>query len=42
MKGFIYRMSKHQGPTAQHGELYSVSCDVIMEKRIFKEYQKTL
>ena len=23
----IYRMDKEQGPTVQHGELYSISCD---------------
>ena len=23
----IYKMDKHQGPTVQHRELYSLSCD---------------
>ena len=23
----IYRMDKHQGPTGQHRELYSISCN---------------
>ena len=27
MQTVIYRMNKQQGPTVQHRELYSVSCD---------------
>ena len=27
MQTIIYRMNKKQGPTVQHRELYSISCD---------------
>ena len=27
MQAIIYRMEKQQGPTVQHRELYSISCD---------------
>ena len=27
MQTSIYRMDKQQGPTAEHRELYSISCD---------------
>ena len=27
MQTVIYRMGKQQGPTVQHRELYSISCD---------------
>ena len=27
MQAFIYRMDKQRGPTVQHRELYSISCD---------------
>ena len=30
----IYRMDKQQGPTVQHKELYSISCDKPQWKRI--------
>ena len=33
----LYRMDKQQGPTVQHRELYSISCDkTIMEKTMKK------
>ena len=34
MQTIIYRMDKQQGPTVQHRELYSVSCDKPQWKRI--------
>ena len=36
MQTIIYRMDKQQGPTVQHRELYSISCD----KTQLKEYKK--
>ena len=27
MQTIVYRMDKQQGPTVQHRELYSISCD---------------
>ena len=30
----IYKIDNQQGPTVQHRELYSVSCDNLYEKRI--------
>ena len=29
MQTIIFRMDKQQGPTVEHGELYSVSCDKL-------------
>ena len=34
MQTIIYRMDKQQGPTVQHRELYSISCDKPEWKRI--------
>ena len=34
MQTMIYRMDKQQGPTVQHRELYSISCDKQYWKRI--------
>ena len=34
---YIYRMDKHQGPTLQHRELHSISCDKLWWKRISKK-----
>ena len=34
MQTVIYRMDKQQGPTVQHRELYSMSCDKPQWKRI--------
>ena len=31
----MYRMDKQQGPTVQHRELYSISCDNLQLKRIY-------
>ena len=36
MQTIIYRMDKQQGPTVQHRELYSISCD----KPYGKEHKK--
>ena len=35
MQTIIYRMDKQQGPTVQHRELYSISCD-----KPYKKYEK--
>ena len=36
--GKFYRMDKQQGPTVQHRELYSISCDKPYGKVYEKEY----
>ena len=35
MLAIIYGMDKQQGPTVQHGELYSISCVKPQWKRRF-------
>ena len=38
MQTIIYRMVKQQGPTVYHREIYSISCDeTIMKKIAFKK-----
>ena len=38
MQTIICRMDKQQGPTIQHGELYSTSYDKSNEKEYEEEY----
>ena len=33
MQAIIYRTDKQQGPTVQHRELYSISCDKHNKKK---------
>ena len=37
MQAIIYRMDEQQGPTVEHRELYSISCDKPEWKRIFEK-----
>ena len=34
----IYKIDNQQGPTVQHGELYSIFCDNLYQKESEKEY----
>ena len=36
MQTIVYRMDKQQGPTVEHRELYSTTCDKPQWKRILK------
>ena len=36
MQTITYRLDKQQGPTVEHRELYSISCDKPSWKRILK------
>ena len=37
MQPLVYRMDTQQGPTVEHRELYSISCDKPSWKRIWKK-----